>query len=138
MTSVRGVFDASNGRPTLKSISIVPGAHNDDLPWQRIKNGELPPMMFQLRFQNGDLKSYAYSDLREIHCNGSGKIELFVYSIEKQVITLEGRNLGELASLLGRAKICAIAETDPRDVDRPENAPTIDRVLVEIVGKLEG
>ena len=137
MTNVSNAFDANNRRPTLKSLSMVSKLPDGALPWQRVKDGELPPMMFQLRFQNGDMKSYAYSDLREIHCSGAGTIQLFVYAMKKQVITLEGRNLRELAGLLGRAKVWAIYETDPREVDRPENEPTIECILIENVEKPE-
>ena len=74
-------------------------------PWQKIRPGEIPPMMFQLRFRCGEMLSYAYSDLRQIRFRDAGHVELGVMGMAKLQITIEGRNLGELAECLGSGLI---------------------------------
>jgi len=126
-------FDESNGRNILHRLpqSIGDVTVQSHLPWQAIRDGEIPPMMFQLRFRDGHIESYAYSDIREVHCRDAGHIQLYVYSICKKTITFEGRHLKELANLFCIASLRSVFEADVRDVERPESSPEVTRILVE-------
>ena len=136
MSDVARVFDESNGRNILHRLpkSIQRSTVEPDCPWQAIREGELPPMMFQLRFRDGHMESYAYSDIREVHCRDSGLVQIYLYSICKKAITFEGRHLRELANLFCIASLRSIHETDVRDIDRPESSPEITSIAVEELG----
>ena len=133
MTEVAKIFDESNGRSILHRLpqSIDRIAKEPNSPWQAIREGELPPMMFQLRFRDGHMESYAYSDIREAHCRDAGLVQIYLHSMCKKAITFEGRHLKELANLFCIASLRSIHETDERDFDRPENAPEVVRIFVE-------
>jgi hypothetical protein len=103
----------------------------DELPYGKIRNGEMPPMMFQIRLNNGQTISFAYSDVREIRSRDAGHVQLGVFAMSRVMITIEGRNLGELTNLLGLAMIRWIAEADPRAEGRPEASPEIDSISIE-------
>jgi len=108
-------------------------AQDDKVPWGRMRDGEMPPMMLQLRLNDGTSVSYAYSDLREIRCRDAGYVQLFILGLDRLIITLEGRRLKELANLLSRAMILWIQEADPRDLSQPEDLPWVDNIVVESV-----
>ncbi|MEM9409514.1 MAG: hypothetical protein AAGA30_00205 [Planctomycetota bacterium] len=133
MTDVAKIFDENNGRNILhrlpKAIDRV--SVELDCPWQVIRDGEMPPMMFQLRFRDGHMESYAYSDIREVHCRDAGHVEIYLYSICKKSITFEGRHLKELANLFCIASLRSIHEADSRDLGRPESSPEITNILVQ-------
>ena len=111
---------------------IVPTAL---LPWQVAKSGELPPVMFQLRFQDGTITSFAYSDLREIRYRDAGHVELGISGLRRMLVTIEGRHLRELAEYLGSGMIYWLQEADVRDADTPESQPSITSITVERLGK---
>ena len=105
------------------------------LPWQIAKGGELPPVMFQLRYQDGSITSYAYSDLREIRYRDAGHIELGISGLTRMLITIEGRHLRELAEYLGSGMVYWVQEADERDVDIPESKPCITSITVTRLDK---
>ncbi len=137
MADVAKIFDEHNGRNILHRLpkSLGRTAVELDCPWQAIRDGELPPMMFQLRFRDGRMESYAYSDIREVHCRDAGLVQVFLHSMTRKAITFKGRHLRELANLFCIASIRSIHEADERDIDRPENAPEVTRISVELIEK---
>ncbi|WP_231993837.1 hypothetical protein [Pseudobythopirellula maris] len=102
-----------------------------DAPWKRAAPTEPPPMMFQVRFRDGRVVSYAYADLRETRLRDAGHLQLCLLGMEKYCLTIEGRNLSELDALIGAGKIRSLEELGPRTFDRPEAAPSIDKITVE-------
>lgn len=110
-----------------------PQQDNVKLPWEIVPQGAMPPMMFQMRFHNGAKSSFAYSDLREVHCRDAGFVVLTVQSVSQYLITIEGRNLSGLADWFGAAMIRWIQEGDPRHDPRPESSPEITSISVEVV-----
>lgn len=115
----------------VHNIGQTPAPKSDELPYGKIRNGELPPMMFQIRLNNGQTISFAYSDVREIRSRDAGFVQIGVFAMSRVMITIEGRNLTELTNLLGMAMIRWISEADPRGEERPETSPEIDCVRVE-------
>ncbi len=87
--------------------------------------------MFQLQFCDGRVISYAYCDLRETRLRDAGYLQLCLLGMEKYHITIEGRNLTDLANLIGTGKIKTLIELGPRTFERPESSPSIDKITVE-------
>ena len=102
-----------------------------DAPWKRAAPTEPPPLMFQVRFRDGRVTSYAYADLRETRLRDAGCLQLCLLGMEKYHVTIEGRHLTELNTLIGAGKIKSLDELGPRTFDRPESAPSIDSITVE-------
>lgn len=102
-----------------------------DAPWKRAAPTEPPPMMFQVRFCDGRVVSYAYADLRETRLRDAGCLQLCLLGMEKYLVSIEGRHLTELNALIGAGKIKSFDELGPRTFDRPESAPSIDTITVE-------
>lgn len=102
-----------------------------DAPWKRAAPTEPPPLMFQVRFHDGRVTSYAYADLRETRLRDAGCLQLCLLGMEKYHLTIEGRHLTELNTLIGAGKIKSLDELGPRTFDRPESAPSIDSITVE-------
>lgn len=102
-----------------------------ELPWTRMQAHEVPPMMFQVHFCDGQILSYAYSDLRETRLRDAGYLELRIYGMEKYRLTIEGRNLTELANLIGMGRIKSFVELGPRSFQRREQDPSIDKIIIE-------
>lgn len=136
MAGVARVFDENNGKNILHRLpqSIERTSVEYDHPWQAIREGEMPPMMFQLRFRDGHMESYAYNDIREVHSRDSGLVQVFLFSMAKKAITFEGRHLRELANLFCIASIRSICESDERDLHRPESSPEVTQIIVEEIG----
>lgn len=111
--------------------TLAKSSSNDKPPWQVIKATESPPNMFRLHRHNGIVFSYSYCDLREIRMLSAGHLQLFLYGIEKYLISIEGRNLTDLAGLLGECRIKSLEETGTRTFIRPESMPSIDKITVE-------
>lgn len=129
MTRVAKVFDRYTS-PTGNIGPCVGETEQHKPPWTIIRGDEMPPMMFQIRFHDGRISSYTYGDLHEVHSPNAGTVELYLYSLRKLRITIEGRHLRELANLMGNAVVRVIEEADPRDVDVPESSPEITRISV--------
>lgn len=113
-------------RPQPANQSTAAGAS-----WQTVRNGEMPPLMFQLRFRDGRIRSFAYSDLREIRYRDAGSIQLGLCGMSRLLVTIEGRHLRELVELLGNGLVYWLQEADARDVETPETSPSITAVTVE-------
>ena len=101
------------------------------VPWKRVGPNDPPPMMFQVQFCDGRVISYAYSDLRETRLRDAGYLQLCIYGMEKYHLTIEGRNLTELADLIGVGRVKSLVELGPRTFDRDESNPSIDKITVE-------
>ena len=108
-----------------------PSAAEVSPPWLIMRNGELPPMMFQLRMAQGEQLSFAYSDLREVRFRDAGFLQLGVYGMSRLLITIEGRHLRELADALGCGLVRWLQVADERELDRPESSPCIDAISIE-------
>jgi hypothetical protein len=115
-----------NERPSTND-DVLP----TDPPWKRMQSNESPPVMFQVCFCNGSVNSYAYSDLRETRLRDAGYLQLCIYGMEKYRLTIEGRNLTELANLIGMGRIKSFVELGPRTFERAESAPAIDKITIE-------
>lgn len=100
-------------------------------PWQTVRNGEMPPLMFQLRFRDGRITSFAYSDLREIRYRDAGCLQLGLCGMSRLLVTIEGRHLRELVELLGNGLVYWMQEADERDLETPESSPAITTLTVE-------
>ncbi len=99
--------------------------------WHRIRNGEMPPLMFQLRFRSGEVLSYAYSDLREIRFRDAGFVQLGLFGMSRVEVTIQGRHLRELSESLGSGLIRWLQEADERDDEIPESQPQISEITIE-------
>ncbi len=130
MSRAARAFQESHSGPSLRSVPSAL-ASSDPLPYASALPSEMPPMMFQLRLQGGRWLSYSYSDIREIECRDAGQIKVTVFAAARTLITLEGRNLRELATLFGMASVRWLQEADPRSPRRPECEPEIMRITVE-------
>lgn len=104
-------------------------------PYERVRNGGMPPMMFQVRLSDGQTISFAYSDVREIRSRDAGHIQIAVFAMSRILITIEGRHLRELSNLLGMAMIRWMVEADERATERPETAAEIVKIRVEVLEK---
>lgn len=118
----------SNENTYPTSLTTV---QEDKVPWTRTKANEPPPVMFRLSFHDGRVVSYAYSDLRETRLLHAGHLTLCLFGMEKYHIVIQGRRLSDLAELLSAGKIKLLEELGPRTFDRPETAPSIDKITVE-------
>jgi hypothetical protein len=119
--------------PSNENLRPIYGeqASGEEPPWQRSHPHDGPPIMFQMQFHDGRIVSYAYSDLRETRLRDAGHLQLCVYGMEKYHITIEGRHLTELASLIGMGRIKSVIEMGPRTYERPEAGPSIDKITIE-------
>ncbi|WP_345326608.1 hypothetical protein [Novipirellula rosea] len=130
MSQASRAFQETHSGPSLRSVSKVI-SNTDTSPYASAHPGEMPPMMFQLRLSDGRWMSYSYSDVREIECRDAGQIKLVVFAASQILITIEGRNLRELATLFGMASVRWLQEADPRSVRRPETESDITRIVIE-------
>lgn len=104
---------------------------NAKAPWKKAGPGEPPSLMLQFVFEDGRVKSYACSDIREMQKRDAGHIQLSIYGMEKYRITIEGRHLSELFDLLQMGRVKSMTEFGPRTFDHPEESPAIDRITIE-------
>ena len=125
-------FDSHRGRSHL---TAVPNLGQDDPPYERVANGELPPMMFQIRLADGQRYSFSYSDVRQIYRRDAGHMQIELLSLAKTTITLEGRNLDEIVQLLGVGMIRWIRELDPRAPATGERKVEVEEIKVSIQTK---
>ncbi len=121
-------FPSPAPAPTVPTIGTVTSIQQ---PWERVGPHEQPPMMFQVRFTNGRIVSFAYSDLREIRRRDAGHLTIGIYGLEKYQLCIEGRNLDELHTLLGMGKIKSIIEFGVRTFDQPEENACIEKIDIE-------
>ncbi|MEM9411299.1 MAG: hypothetical protein AAGA30_09315 [Planctomycetota bacterium] len=137
MAKAAQAFDETTNRNILhrQPQLVREVGHRHDLPWVKIREGEMPPMMFQIRFCNGRLSSYAFSDIREVHCRDAGQVQVMLFAMRKIVITFEGRNLTELATAFCNATIRSVDESDPRSDTRPEKAPEIFNISIDPIAE---
>ncbi|MEO9590067.1 hypothetical protein [Rhodopirellula bahusiensis] len=100
-------------------------------PYERVHPGHPPSMRLRIRFRDGRISSYAFSDLREIHQRDAGLVQLDFIAMRAVSIIIRGRNLNELARLLDNAMVRCIDESDDRDVDRLEEEPAIVSIVTK-------
>lgn len=110
---------------------LTDGSSDCDPPWELIKPSEPTPIMFQLQRANGNIFSYAYCDLREMRLLSAGYLQLFIYGMEKYLISIQGRHLTEFAKLMGMCRVKSFEELGKRTYGLPETSPSIDLVTIE-------
>lgn len=133
MSSASRAFETQRRESLFNQPSANDPGENIKPPWHKVRQGEIPPMMFQIRFRSGEIVSFAYSDLREIRVRNAGHIELGILGMAKIRIIVEGRNLGELAECLGCGLIRWMQEEDDREIDRPETSGCIATIQIETI-----
>lgn len=129
MENVARVFGDHSERPTVRRVTSEPG--NDASPWGVVQPGAMPPMMLQLWLADGRMLSFPYTSICELHCRDAGRIELYVQSMARQVITIEGRRLRDLAKRLSQAAVVWVQQRDPRQPAAPESLPEIVSITIE-------
>ncbi|QDS92482.1 hypothetical protein FF011L_12250 [Roseimaritima multifibrata] len=127
-----GIANKAFQRQQSGRLHAVPNLGQEDFPYERIQNGEIPPMMFQLRFSDGRRYSYAYSDVREIYRRDAGHVEIMVLGRTDLLLTFQGRKLDELVNLFGSGKIKWVRERDPRSIAAQDDAIEVDRLTIEV------
>jgi hypothetical protein len=134
MARASSAFENINCHDYLRSRPDAANTQEGTKPWAQLHEGELPPMMFQLRFTDGQSLSYAYSDIRTIRCRDAGHLELLVYAPKPLKILIEGRHLRELAQLLGCCMVRWIEESNSRRQHIRESDPEVTSITAEPVG----
>ena len=129
MAQASQAFDNHRGRGHLRS---VPNLGQDDPPYEKINNGEMPPMMFQVRLADGQRYSFCYSDIRQIYRRDAGKVQIDLHALARTTIALEGRNLDEIVNLLGLGLVRWIRELDPRAKETAEHSVEITRIEISV------
>ena len=132
MAHIAHAFDRKSGSVPLQAAN-EPAYSSDDIAYMRTHPGELPPMMLQFRLADGRWTSFSYSDIREIVCRDAGHIQLTVSAMSPLTITIEGRNLRELASMLGIGAVRWVRERDPRSVAKPDEDSEVVLIVIEPV-----
>jgi hypothetical protein len=133
MSNVARAFDEHGSGNVIRSISL--GPEEVELPWGRLRDDELPPLLFQLRLRDGTTICYPYSDVREVRCLNAGNIQIVVVGLEPLLITVAGRHLYDLADLFSRAAVTWVREADSRDLGKPESMPEIVGISVQTLPK---
>lgn len=124
---------------TLDSASVhfLPKAglpdSDESAAWQLLDAGASMPMMFQMHLRSGEVVAFPYSDLREVRLRDAGFVQLALLGIAHYRVSISGRLLKELATLLGLGRVRSLHVADPRDVSRPEELPTIDTIDIEVI-----
>ncbi|APZ95860.1 hypothetical protein [Fuerstiella marisgermanici] len=124
---------------TLDSASVhfLPKAALPDADtsaaWQLLDTGTSMPMMFQLHLRSGEVIFFPYSDLREVRLRDAGFIQLALLGVAQYRVSISGRLLKELATVLGLGRVRSMHVADPRDISRPEDMPTIEAIDIEVV-----
>ncbi|WP_430450705.1 hypothetical protein [Rhodopirellula europaea] len=131
MAQAARAFDDTNRQNVHSIAPQATRVDEGDQPWLKVRNGEMPPMMFQLRMRDGQITSFAFSDIRQVHSRDAGHIRLSLLAMGRMVVTIQGRHLRDLASLIGIGMVRWIEESDLRDVDRPETHPEIVSISIE-------
>lgn len=123
--------------PESASVHFLPKAGlpeaDDSAAWQTVDASRGMSMMFQLHLRTGEVVSFPYSDLREVRRRDAGFIQLALMGVEQYRITITGRLLNDLANLLCLGRVISMHVTDPRDLSRPEDTPTIEAIDIQVI-----
>ncbi|MEO1529635.1 MAG: hypothetical protein AAFX06_29800 [Planctomycetota bacterium] len=106
-------------------------AAKEPKPWSTAKPCEPLPIAIEFVFCDGRSRSFAVCDIREWYRRDAGYIQLSIFGFEKYRVTIEGRHLDELYSLLQRGRVKALRELGSRTFDLAEESPSIDTIKVE-------
>ena len=110
----------------------LPGP-DESAAWQLFDAGGSMPMMFQMHLRSGEVIAFPYSDLREVRLRDAGFVQLALLGVAHYRVSISGRLLNDLATLLGLGRVRSMHVADPRDVSRPEKLPTIETIDIEVV-----
>lgn len=113
MPNPRQAFENHGTGPHLRA---VPNLGQDDPPYERTKQGDLPPMMFQVRLADGQRFSFCYSDVRQIYRRDAGCVRIDLHALAHTTIVIEGRHLDEIVHCLGMSVLRWMRERDPRAI----------------------
>ncbi|MCO8122891.1 hypothetical protein NHH03_14175 [Stieleria sp. TO1_6] len=130
MANAARAFEQHRSPSPLSPRSIGP-VKEDDPPYSRVQANEMPPPMFQLRMSDGRWIALAYHDIRQIDCRDAGHLQISLLSATQVTVTIEGRNLRDLASLFALSVVRWVRERDPRSLPRPEQEAEIIRISIE-------
>ena len=125
-------FESTRGPNHLRA---VPNLGQDDPPYERINNGELPPMMFQVRLSDGQRYSFSYSDIRQIYRRDAGRVQIDLHALARTTVVLSGRNLDEVVNLLSTGVVKWVRERDPRAAATDEDKVEINSIDVTVDAK---
>lgn len=121
---------ASNENHLAEQV-VITESPTPEPPWELAKAAEHSLNMFHIQRANGNIFSYSYCDLRETRLLSAGYLQLFIFGMEKYLITIQGRHLAEFATLLGMCRVKSFEELGKRTHDRPESSPSIDSITIE-------
>lgn len=94
----------------VQPIHLKP--NHKGLPWKKFHASESSLMCFEIRFRNGCIETFPYSDFRGTRLIHAGHLTVNIYGMEKYQITVLGRNLGELARHLSLGRIDWFGENE--------------------------
>ena len=97
-------------------------------PWRHCEGSM--PMCFEVRFRNGEIRYFPYSDLRGCRLLHQGHLVVDILGFNKSHVVIEGRHLGELAKSLGLGDIEWLEESS-MTFHPPEEEPWIQSIEVE-------
>lgn len=132
MAEAARAFD-NHGRPSF--LETVPASKpepvdNDD-PWSVVHQTALPPMMLDFCFGNGRILSHPYGSLDFVDLRDAGHLQLGFMGLIPTLVTIQGRHLKELRSLIVYGRVRAISEDRDRADERPDDEPAIIKIEVE-------
>lgn len=117
-----------------QSFFALPKAETDETPpWKILNVREPTPMSFEIRFRDGHIEAFAYSDFRGAKLVNPGYLIVGLIGMEKMHIVVEGRHLRELSRHLSLGRIDWLGESANRGHEPVEELPHIERIQVDIL-----
>jgi len=102
-----------------------------EFPWKKLHPNEQMPMCFEVRFQDGSVETFPYSDFRGTKLLHAGYLIVNIYGMEKYQIVIEGRHLGEFAKHLSLGRIHWFGESPVLGHEPNETLPHIQNITIE-------
>lgn len=112
--------------PTAPAVAVAPVEKGDYRPWGR-EHANIDDVI-EVRLKSGEWRQVFRPYLVAVEGVGETTLSLLCTSY---AVTLEGRHLGELRTLIKSRSVDFIEEFDPKQWREPDaNAPRIDRIEV--------
>lgn len=102
---------------------------NSRTPWKKLESG-YTPMCFEVRYRNGEVQAFPYSDFRGYQLQHEGYLVIKILGMQKSVLIVEGRWLSQLARHLSMGGIEWFGEIS-NALEVPESEPYIERITLE-------
>ena len=98
-------------------------------PWKKVESG--PSLIcFEVRYRSGEVQAFPYSDFRGYDLQHEGYLVIKILGMEKSVLIVEGRRLGQLARTLSMGGIEWFGElSSSKEPD--ESEPWIESITFE-------